>query len=119
MRFMSPRLNGAIDYLAALLLIASPWLFGFADGGTGEWLSVLLGTGMLIYSALTDYEPGLAPVLPMRVHLGLDGASGALLVSSPWLMGFGQEAIWPHVTIGLCQIVNSLATRPGTASQAS
>jgi hypothetical protein len=32
MRIISTRTHGVIDHLTGLLLIAAPWLFGFANG---------------------------------------------------------------------------------------
>ena len=44
-----------------------------------------------LYGALKDYEVGMLKVIPARVHLALDAASGVLLASSPWLFGFAKE----------------------------
>jgi hypothetical protein len=33
MRFIPTRIHGMMDYAMGLLLIAAPWLFGFARGG--------------------------------------------------------------------------------------
>jgi hypothetical protein len=56
MRFIPTRIHGVLDYLYSALLLAAPWLFGFADGGALQWLSMLGGAGTLIMSLLTDYE---------------------------------------------------------------
>ncbi len=60
MRFLSTQIHGILDYSLALLLIASPWLFGFADIGTQaeSVIPILLGTGVALYSLFTDYEWG-------------------------------------------------------------
>lgn len=81
MRIIPTRIHGVFDYLVA------PWLLGFAIDGPAQWVPVLLGVAAVIYSLLTRYELGLAPLISMPVHLGLDVASGVLLAASAWLFG--------------------------------
>ena len=111
MRFLPTRIHGAIDYLWGAVLLASPWVFGFADGGAAQWIIVVFGVGAFVYSALTEYELGLLRLLPMPLHLVLDGLGGALLAASPWLFGFADRVYWPHLVFGLFAVVASLITR--------
>ncbi len=111
MRFIPTKIHGVLDYLMGLLLIVSPWLFGFADGGAAQWVPVVLGLGALVYSLLTRYELGVMPVISMPAHLGLDVAGGALLAVSPWLFGFSELVYWPHLIFGLLEIGAGLMTR--------
>lgn len=39
-----------LDYLSGVLFIASPWLFGFADGGPAQWVPVVMGLTLLAAS---------------------------------------------------------------------
>ena len=111
MRFLPTRVHGVIDYLWGVALIATPWVFGFADGGRAQWTAIVFGLGAILYSLVTDYELGAVRVVPMPLHLVLDGAAGALLAASPWLFGFAHQVRWPHVAFGLFSIVASLITR--------
>ena len=111
MRFLPTRVHGVIDYLWGLALIASPWLLGFATGGTAQWLAIVFGATAILYSLATDYELGAVRVLPMRVHLLLDGVAGAILAASPWLFGFSREVFWPHLGFGLFSVTASLISR--------
>jgi hypothetical protein len=111
MRFLPSRLHGVIDYLWGVALLATPWLFGFADVAAAKWLAVVFGLGAILYSAVTDYELGLVRILPMVLHLGLDGAGRALLVASPWLFGFADRVRRPHLAFGLFAVAASLVTR--------
>ncbi len=113
MRFMSTRMHGAADYVVGILLIVSPYLFGFANGGAAQWLPMLLGAGVIIYSLMTRYELGIIPVIPMPAHLCLDAAGGLLLLVSPWLFGFADQVYLPHVIIGLVEIGAAVTTRTG------
>ena len=110
-RFVPTRLHGVADYLLGVLLVVAPWVFGFADGGAETWVPVALGAGVVLYSLLTDYELGLVRRIPMRAHLGLDLAGGAVLAASPWVFGFADRVWLPHLIFGLLEIGAALTTR--------
>jgi hypothetical protein len=110
MRFLSTKVHGVMDYLMGIVLIASPWLFGFAREGAETWVPVVLGAGVIIYSLLTDYEFGLSRIISMRTHLGLDMWGGILLAASPWLFGFSEYVFLPHLILGLLEIGTSAVT---------
>lgn len=99
-----------MDYLVALLLIASPWLFGFARGGAETWVPVIFGSTAIVYSLLTDYELGVFHVLSMSAHLALDSWSGILLAASPWIFRFNDFVFWPHLLVGIVEIATALVT---------
>jgi hypothetical protein len=100
-----------LDYLLGALLIAAPWLFGFAAGGAETWVPVILGAGAIGYSLFTDYELGLVRKIPMGTHLGLDAGSGILLAASPWIFGFAELVYLPHLILGLVEIAAALTTQ--------
>lgn len=104
MQVISTRTHGILDYVVGVLLIAAPWLFGFATGGIEQWLPVILGLLLIASSLMTDYELSVAKLIPMPVHLGMDMAMGALLAVSPWLFGFADVIVWPHLVIGIMEI---------------
>jgi hypothetical protein len=110
MRFLSTRVHGVMDYAMGILLLASPYLFGFATGGIKQWLPMILGLAMLGMSLLTRYEWGAIRVIPMPAHLAVDGLSGALLAVSPWLFGFSGIVFLPHLILGLIELGTSLVT---------
>ncbi len=118
MRFIPTRLHGVLDYLVGALLIAAPWLLNFDRGGAETWVPVVLGVGALLYSLFTDYELGLVRRLSMGTHLGLDAASGLLLAVSPWLFGFSEFVFWPHLILGLFEVLAALTTRTTTSYRA-
>lgn len=104
------RIHGVLDYLLGALLIASPWLLGFADGGAEQWAPVVLGVAVLAYSLFTDYETGVVKRLQMPVHLMLDALGGLLLAASPWMLGFDDRVWLPHVVLGLIQAATAGVT---------
>lgn len=121
MRVLPTKTHGYLDYLLGALLIIAPWLFGFADGGAKQWVPVVLGAAVIVYSLLTDYELGVARAIPMPVHLVLDAGGGLVLAVSPWLFGFADDIWWPHVVFGLLEIGAALITRtvPGDKAPAA
>ncbi len=104
------RTHGIIDYVTSALLIVAPYLFGFATGGIEQWLPQVLGAITIVMSLLTNYELSVAKLIPLKVHLGVDMASGALLAVSPWLFGFADIIWWPHLLVGLMEIIVPLMT---------
>lgn len=50
------RTHGILDYATGALLLAAPYLFGFATGGIEQWLPQLLGAMTIAMSLFTDYE---------------------------------------------------------------
>ena len=118
MRFVSTRVHGVLDWIMAPLLIALPWLAGFAHGGAETWLPVLLGVVGLVVTFFTDHELGVVRKIPMVGHLWVDGLGGLLLAASPWLFGFSEQVWLPHVALGLTEFVAALVTKTTPAGAA-
>ena len=113
MRIIPTRIHGVLDYLIGALIAVSPWLFGFADGGTSTWIHLAIGGGIILVAALTNFEFGVVRVIPMPAHLMLDGGLGVLALASPWLFGF-SAFVGLHVALGIFLIAAALmtSTRP-------
>ena len=114
MRIFSTKTHGVLDYLTGAALLAAPKALGLEDVPSSSRALKLAGGGATAYSLLTDYELGVAKVLPMPVYLALDAASGVLLASSPWLFGFAKNGTryWlPHVLVGAQEILPAATTR--------
>ena len=111
MKPISTKVHGILDYLSGALLIASPWLFDFADHETARWVAIGVGIAVLGLSIFTDYEAGLVRKIPMSVHLTMDLLAGVLLAASPWLFGFSDRVYLPHLVLGIMEIGASLLTQ--------
>ena len=118
MKPINSRAHGILDYLVGVLLIVAPTLLGFADGPE-RWVPIVLGIGTIIYSLLTDYELGALRVLPFRVHLIIDAFNGVFLALSPWLFGFADRMIAPHLLLGLAELGVVMLSRPVTDTAGS
>ncbi|WP_181304221.1 hypothetical protein [Rufibacter sp. XAAS-G3-1] len=111
MRIIPTSVHGIMDYLIAVLLIASPWLFGFYRGGVESYLPMGIGALILVQALMTRNETGAVRVLPMPAHLMSDLAIGLLLTLSPWLFFF-HDYVWePHFMIGLLITGHAILTR--------
>jgi hypothetical protein len=111
MRVLSSRVHGVLDYLMGILLIATPWLFGFAQGGPETYIPVVLGCAVILYSLCTNYELGVFKLISMKGHLTLDFISGLFLAASPWIFGFNDVVYLPHLILGIAEIGASLMTQ--------
>ena len=112
MRFISTKAHGILDYLMCTVLIASPWIFGFAEGGAETWVPVIIGVSGILYSLVTDYEYSATKKLSMKTHLYIDMAAGAFLAASPWIFGFADYVYLPHLILGLAEIGAAIFTDP-------
>lgn len=105
MRILSTKAHGILDYLVGVILIAAPWILGFARNGAETWVPVILGAGAIMYSLLTNYEMGVTKTISMRTHLALDIASGIFLAAAPWIFNFNDFVYLPHLILGLGEIL--------------
>jgi len=110
MKFISTKIHGMLDYTVGVLLIVSPWLFGFYDQTAATYVPMALGAMALVYSMFTNYELGLIKLLPVPIHLLLDILSGIVLAASPWLFGFADIVSLPHLILGIFEIVAAFMT---------
>ena len=116
-RFVPTAVHGVFDYVGAIGLIASPFVFGFADmGGIAVFLPIVLGAGLLLYSLLTDYELGIPGMkfIPMSLHLSVDFVASAFLAVAPFLFGYknlGLNVWLPQVIAGISVILLVLVSK--------
>lgn len=119
-RFIPTKVHGALDYIVAIALIFAPMIFGFQSvGGAAVMVPMVLGIGLFLYSLLTDYEWGVIKVISMPYHLMIDIAAAVLLLLSPFIFGFNDEALnaWlPHVIVGIAVILVVICSQRTPAS---
>ena len=111
MRFLSTRVHGVLDYIMGILLIASPWIFNFANEGPETNIPVILGIGVIVYSFFTNYEMGAVKMISVNTHLWLDGLAGLFLAVSPWLFNFDEYIYVPHLVLGILVVMAALTTQ--------
>ena len=106
-------MHAAIEPVAAIVLIASSWIFGFSSNGTAQAVTIVLGIVMLVAGALTDWRLSLVRLIPLPAHLATDLVIGALLVISPFIFGFSSNggATRFAIIFGALELVTALSTR--------
>lgn len=108
------RVHGVVDYATSGALLAAPELFRLKDVRASALAPRLAGAAASTYSAFTDYELGVVKALPMKAHLALDAAGGALLAASPWVLGYRRHGLrhWlPHTLVGLSEVAVALTSQ--------
>lgn len=100
------------DYLLAVLLIASPFVFGFSDSGAATAVAIVAGVIVLVMAASTDGPLSLVDAIPIPVHIVGDVALGVLLIASPFLFGFSDEggATAFFIAVGVLELLLVIAT---------
>lgn len=123
MKFIPSRIHGILDYVVAIALFFAPKIFGFeAVGGAAVAIPMVLGVGLFVYSLLTKYELGVFKVLNFRYHLVIDIIASVLLILSPFLFGFINEApnAWvPHIVVGIAVILVVIFSKPVPGTDAT
>lgn len=99
--------HGILDYLFGLILLISPWLFGFHLVGSATDTMVTLGIIILFLSLITNYPLGLLKMIPFPTHGVLETIGAIFLLVSPWIVGFSiiTSATWLAVIGGIAWLV--------------
>lgn len=108
------RVHGAVDYATSGALVAAPELLRLKRTSASALAPRIAGGATAVSSALTDHELGAVKLLPMRAHLALDAAAGALLAASPWVLGTRRRGVrhWlPHTLVGLGEVAVALTSK--------
>ena len=104
--------HGVVEYLAAILLIAAPFLFSF-DEDTATAVSIVAGVLVLVVTAFTALPTGLVKSIPVQAHALLDYVLAALLIAAPFLFTFTEDgtATAFFIVLGVVHLVLTIATR--------
>lgn len=83
--------HGVLDYLTGILLLVSPWLFGFNMLSTSAtYTMVVMGLVVLGLSMSTNYPLGLMRSVSFPLHGKIETAGAVVLLVSPWLAHFSH-----------------------------
>jgi hypothetical protein len=105
--------HAALEPLIAVVVIAAPWIFGFSDVDSAKVVCIAVGVVMLVAGSMTDWRLSLVRLIPLRMHLMTDLLLGAVLILSPFVLGFSDEggATRFMVIAGVLEALTALATR--------
>jgi hypothetical protein len=110
------RVHSIVDYVAAVVLVAAPYVFGFADIDVARNFFLVLGIGLAAYSALTKYRYSFAKIIPIGPHMFLDVVVGFLTMVGPYVLNYrlaissAQTAAHYFIGLGVWALV--ALTRP-------
>jgi hypothetical protein len=104
--------HGVVEYLAAALFIAAPFLFSF-DDDTATAVSIVSGVVILIVTASTALPTGLIKSIPVQAHAVIDFLLAAMLIAAPFLFGFTDDgtATAFFIVLGVVHLLLTIATR--------
>ncbi len=104
--------HGVVEYLAAVLFIAAPFLLSF-DDDTATAVSIVVGVLVLVVTASTDMSTGLIKSIPVPAHVVVDYLLAGMLIASPFLFGFTEDgtATAFFIVLGVAHLVLTIATR--------
>ena len=109
---MPAYVHGAIEYIAAILFIAAPFIFSF-DEDSATAVSVIVGVVVLIVASSTAWRTGLIRSIPVQAHVILDYVLAIFLIASPFVIGFSDDgpAAAFFITLGVVHLLLTIATR--------
>jgi len=108
-----------LDYIYAIALIAVLWVCDLSVYTDAPWVMLIAEFCIVIFSLLTRYEKGYVRLISMRTHLWLDMLVGILLITTPYLLNFEQNAKLPSQVMGMLIILLALLTKPTVSSMSS
>jgi hypothetical protein len=104
--------HGVVEYAAAILLIAAPFLFGFEED-VATAVSIAAGVLVLIVAASTAMSTGLIKSIPVQAHVILDYVLAIALIAAPFALGFSDDgaATAFFLALGVLHLLLTIATR--------
>ncbi|HEU5121679.1 MAG TPA: SPW repeat protein [Candidatus Saccharimonadales bacterium] len=115
MKVLSAKVHTIIGLIVGVVLFLAPAIFGFGANQAATLTAQLVGVFIVFSELITTSKASLLKVVPMRVHLVLDYATGIFLAISPWLFGFASMPAneWvPHLIVGVLVVGYALITNP-------
>jgi len=86
---ISPKVHGIIDYTFGTALIFLPSILGFNKKAKKIYRTI--GTGTLLYSAITNYPAGLKPLLSFDTHRKLDLVNIGTMAAETFVKGIRTQ----------------------------
>jgi hypothetical protein len=104
--------HGIVEYVAAILFIAAPFIFTF-DEDVAVAVSLVVGVLVLIVAASTAWRTGLIQSIPVQAHVMLDYVLAIFLIAAPFILGFSDDgtAAGFFIVIGVVHLLLTIATR--------
>jgi len=104
--------HGLLEYAAAILFIAAPFLLDFEeDAATAA--SIVVGVLILILAASTAMSTGIIKSIPVQAHVILDYVLAIALIAAPFVLDFTDDgaATAFFIALGVLHLLLTIATR--------
>jgi hypothetical protein len=104
--------HGVVEYVAGILLIVAPFLFGF-DPDAATAASIVAGVLVLVIAASTAMSTGLIRSIPVQAHVMLDYVLAIALIATPFVLGFSDDGTATpfFIVLGVLHLLLTIATR--------
>jgi hypothetical protein len=104
--------HGFVEYGAAVLFFAAPFLFSF-DSGAAIAVSLIAGVLVLFLAAATEGPTSLINYVPLAAHVVLDYVLAILLIAMPFIAGFSDETAPTvfFIALGALHLLITIGTR--------
>ncbi len=105
--------HGAVEYVAAALLIAAPFLLSFTDVGSATAASIIIGVVVLFLAATTQGPTSLIDSVPVAAHVVFDYILAVVLIATPFVLGFSNEGTPTafFIVLGVAHLLITIGTR--------
>ena len=106
------RMHAMVEPVAGVVLIAAPWIFGFADVSSSKTLSIVAGIVVLLSGMTTRWRWSLAKLIPLRMHFMTDVLLGIVLIAGPFILGDGDNGAATRflVIAGVLELLTAVST---------
>jgi len=99
--FISTKVYGFFNYALGIVMILSPWLFGFKDQHGASFLMPLyLGWLQLVMAIFSKHEWGFIKIFPVSMHCFIDIIVGSFLFASPFVYAYTDMIFIPQLLFG-------------------
>jgi hypothetical protein len=104
--------HGLVEYGVGALSIAAPFFFSF-DSDAATVVAILLGAGIVVLGFVTASPTGVARNLPIASHVVLDYVVSLIMIVSPFVFGFTDDAAGTayFIVIGVGFLLLAIATK--------
>lgn len=110
--FIATSFYAVIQYIGGILLVSSPWVFGYDNvGGASLFIPVIMGSLLLLIAVFSDNKLGFIKVFPMQMNMILTMLAGFLLIVGPGLYSFWPKVLLPHECFGALFFLLSIFTQ--------
>ena len=104
--------HGLLEYAAAILFIAAPFLLDFEENAATA-ASIVVGVLILILAASTAMSTGIIKSIPVQAHVILDYVLAIALIAAPFVLDFTNDgaATAFFIALGVLHLLLTIATR--------